>query len=76
MNRSGERGDLPDAGRIRLLEGDVDKMEQALVDHTQRVEQSLKAVSGQLGKVLWALLGLCITIISTLATALIVARSK
>ena len=58
--RTVERAEIGDPSRIRLLESDVD-----------RVEVSLAAIHARLGKILWAMVGLLISLATTSIVILI-----
>jgi hypothetical protein len=58
VGRSEEREGFDVPVRLRLMEGDVDRLEKSLVDGMTSVDQ-------RLGKIMWALVGLLISVCTT-----------
>lgn len=58
MSRSAARAGIPTEGRLQLVESDLDQIEDELTRGMEKVDQ-------RLAKIMWALVGLLISVATT-----------
>ena len=71
MGRAHDRHGIPIEHRVPLLEGDVDDLHAQWRLFDARLDQTTEAVNGKLNKILVALLGLALTIVGGIVTAVV-----
>lgn len=64
MGRTSERQGIELAGRMNLIEADVDRLEE-------RVSEGLDGANEKLNRILWAVITLVLSVLATLATFII-----
>lgn len=62
MSRQEDRKDFDERTRLRLVEGDLDKVDESFNRFAERFEKQLEATNDRLGKIMWALVGLLISV--------------
>jgi hypothetical protein len=62
MSRQEARKDFDERTRLRLIEGDLDHVDEAFDRFARKFEKQLDDTNDRLGKIMWALVGLLISV--------------